>query len=780
MKFKKSSFFVPFFLLWFGLGLASAPAQLEKFLNTGIDEDAAKQSTPEQLKVELLGWQKEIETSQALLEKSDPADMDGISSDDVDRRRRLLEDAHLAITRHLSIIEMLKTAEDELTTAKEAGEKWRSFEESRPYSILMLDGLVDRREALAEKLTTQKSSLNIFRTSLDTLLAAAKNAEKETQSAEAAFAKLESEDKAARWKLETARLAQRALFVRASSLKGNISASEDLLAASKEQLKLLDRKIEMARKYTLFSEKDLQQVKQASEDRQADLQKHLKEARGEMVAASARREKTRKALEQTSALGDLEALEMAKLEYETAVTEVETLQKIAESLESYVLLESFVPEAYMLRRTALKSDEAAERQAATKSLLTLNERLEAWEIVAKNELDAVEANLARLEGSITVLPKDDPKLTLLNRQLEMLQENRDLIERAYASVTSQRHVLSRWVNGFQGETKIPWYQPLLNTVNRSTDYVKRVWNVPISSYEVVRKEGKAELTETRYVSLGTAFLAVVLFVIAYFVAIRLLIRVQNAMVERHLIGENQARTLRNWVSFVVGLLLALATLSWLSIPLTIFAFLAGALAIGVGFGTQTIIKNFISGIILLFERKVRVGDIVDVGGTLGVVSEINTRSSIVRGFDGIENLIPNSLFLENTVVNWTLSSRFLRKELTLGVAYGTPPNTVIDLMIETAERHGLILKDPAPFAIFENFGDNSLDFRMYYWIEMNDKTNGLVVGSDLRIMIEKRLTDLEIGVPYPQRDIHLDISKPLQVELKTPESDRNIPSQKLP
>ena len=122
-----------------------------------------------------------------------------------------------------------------------------------------------------------------------------------------------------------------------------------------------------------------------------------------------------------------------------------------------------------------------------------------------------------------------------------------------------------------------------------------------------------------------------------------------------------------------ALLLALATLNWLSIPLTIFAFLAGALAIGVGFGTQTIIKNFISGIILLVERKIRVGDIIEVDGTLGVVSEINTRSSIVRGFNGIENLIPNSLFLDNRVVNWTLNSRFLRRELKVGVAYGTPP-----------------------------------------------------------------------------------------------------------
>jgi small-conductance mechanosensitive channel len=185
-------------------------------------------------------------------------------------------------------------------------------------------------------------------------------------------------------------------------------------------------------------------------------------------------------------------------------------------------------------------------------------------------------------------------------------------------------------------------------------------------------------------------------------------------------------------------------LNWLNIPLTIFAFLAGALAIGVGFGTQTIIKNFISGIILLFERKVRVGDIIEVDGINGVVSEINTRSSIVRGFNGIENLIPNSLFLENRVVNWTLNNRLLRRELTVRVALGSPSQKIIEILGEVADRHGLILKTPAPIATFSHFGDNSIDFSLYFWVELNDKTNGLVVDSDLRLMIEKRFDELDI------------------------------------
>jgi small-conductance mechanosensitive channel len=178
-----------------------------------------------------------------------------------------------------------------------------------------------------------------------------------------------------------------------------------------------------------------------------------------------------------------------------------------------------------------------------------------------------------------------------------------------------------------------------------------------------------------------------------------------------------------------------------------------------------LIKNFISGIILLFERKVRVGDIVDVGGLTGTVVEINTRSSVVRGFDGVEALIPNAEFLETRVVNWTLTNSKVRREVRVGVAYGTQPQVILDLLLEVANRHGLVLKDPPPLASFEEFGDNSLMFLLQFWIEVGGKVNAVVVMSDLRLMIEKRLTEMGIGVPYPQRDIHLQTTEPLRLAM---------------
>ncbi len=180
---------------------------------------------------------------------------------------------------------------------------------------------------------------------------------------------------------------------------------------------------------------------------------------------------------------------------------------------------------------------------------------------------------------------------------------------------------------------------------------------------------------------------------------------------------------------------------------------------------QTLIKNFISGIIVLAERKIRVGDILDVDGIVGTVAEVNTRSSIIRSADDVETMIPNSVFLENRVTNWTLTSNKMRRSLRVGVAYGTQPQKVMEILTEVADRHGLVLKDPAPFAIFEDFGDNALIFSLYFWIRLGGGTNGIVVASDLRLMIDKRFTEAGIGVPFPQRDMHLTTDKPIQVQI---------------
>ncbi len=215
----------------------------------------------------------------------------------------------------------------------------------------------------------------------------------------------------------------------------------------------------------------------------------------------------------------------------------------------------------------------------------------------------------------------------------------------------------------------------------------------------------------------------------------------------------------------VGLaLLVIYALNAVHIPFTAFAFLGGALAIGVGFGTQTMLKNFISGLILIFERPLRVGDVVEVEGITGRIKTIGMRASVIQHFDGIDTLIPNSNLLENQVTNWTFSSTIIRHFILVGVAYGSPTREAARILLSVAREHGLVLDDPEPEVRFEDFGDNALMFRLLFWLDTT-KTQRDPLASNLRFMIDNAFADAGIVIAFPQRDVHFDPANPLRVEL---------------
>ncbi|RDV25507.1 mechanosensitive ion channel protein [Alteromonas aestuariivivens] len=202
--------------------------------------------------------------------------------------------------------------------------------------------------------------------------------------------------------------------------------------------------------------------------------------------------------------------------------------------------------------------------------------------------------------------------------------------------------------------------------------------------------------------------------------------------------------------------LIITVLDILNVPLTAFAFLSGAIAIGVGFGAQNIVNNFISGWILMWERPIRIGDFLEVDNARGSVESINTRSTRIRRVDGVHMLIPNSKLLENTVINWTLIDRLTRTSVRVGVAYGSPCRTVANLIEQAASQHEHILKEPHPTVIFDDFGDNALVFEVYFWVNATVERDLRIIRSDVRFAIDELFNDAGIVIAFPQRDVHLD------------------------
>lgn len=213
---------------------------------------------------------------------------------------------------------------------------------------------------------------------------------------------------------------------------------------------------------------------------------------------------------------------------------------------------------------------------------------------------------------------------------------------------------------------------------------------------------------------------------------------------------NAISTSIHYVALLLGFFLAFAATG---ADLNKFAVLAGAFGVGLGFGLQNVVANFVAGLILIFERPIMTGDHVEVGTVIGVVKQIGLRSTTVRTLLGAEVIVPNGKLVAEEVTNWTLSDKQRRLDLDVGVKYGTDPQTVIELLIQVAAEHPDILDTPHPRALMVGFGDSSLNFQLRVWT-LNAEAR-VAILSDLHVRVDNALKAAGIEIPFPQRDVHL-------------------------
>ena len=219
------------------------------------------------------------------------------------------------------------------------------------------------------------------------------------------------------------------------------------------------------------------------------------------------------------------------------------------------------------------------------------------------------------------------------------------------------------------------------------------------------------------------------------------------------------------VFFGILILVVITALGLLGIPLTAFAFATGALAIGIGFGAQNIINNFISGWILMAERPIRIDDFIELDDATGVVEQVGTRSTRIRRSDGVHMLVPNSLLLERTVVNWTLVDEEIRTSVRVGVAYGSLAKKVAELILQAVADQVESKAEPAPSVVFEDFGDNALIFDAFFWCDVGGEKALREIRSAIRFRISELFEKNDIVIAFPQRDVHLDAGGPLEIRL---------------
>lgn len=269
----------------------------------------------------------------------------------------------------------------------------------------------------------------------------------------------------------------------------------------------------------------------------------------------------------------------------------------------------------------------------------------------------------------------------------------------------------------------------------------------------------------RQITVGRLVLALFYLVLGWWIVGRLSRLTGSRLLRRFALDPGAAAAVGTLVRYVLVVLVVVFAVWSAGIPLTIFTLAGGALAIGVGFGSQNLVANFISGLILLMERPVKPGDMVEVGGTLGLVEGVGARCTRVRTFDNVHVLVPNSQLLENPVTNWTYADDLVRVKLSVGVAYGSPVRQVEQLLRQALGEHPKVLADPAPTVFFEEFGDSALLFEAQCWITMRSILEKKRVLSDLRFRIDELFRDAGIVIAFPQQDVHVDLAAPLEVRL---------------
>lgn len=223
-------------------------------------------------------------------------------------------------------------------------------------------------------------------------------------------------------------------------------------------------------------------------------------------------------------------------------------------------------------------------------------------------------------------------------------------------------------------------------------------------------------------------------------------------------------TISSYVIWAVGLILALGLLG---VNATSLAVVFGALSIGIGFGLQNIFNNFISGLILLFERPIQVGDYVEINGMWAEVKRINVRATIVQTFDNATVIIPNSDFISQQVTNWSFKDQRMRRHVDVGVAYGSDIELVRSTLLEIADGVPQILKVPSPDVLFLDHGDSALVFRLRYWTHVD---NYFSTSTDIRFKLDERFRERGIEIAFPQRDLHIRSADPGIFSADTPAS----------
>jgi len=663
--------------------------------------------------------------------------------------------AHVNALRNLA--EVRRTGQDGAATRK----AWKGFGQKPPYDITLVDdwwAQVRRKAREIEAAQIEQRLVdNMFeqeKKTLKTAQQAKRQADEQLQTSNnpAQVARL-------RWQAELAGLDSRYSEARLGMFETlRILLAETLTNQQAEQQWLAEKATQASRMLKFSKlELDAQLAKLAEQSSALGQRTALAEAEEQQAQNELAR--IRKQTNVLHSADSQQLLETARIEADAADGRLSSLR-----LMSYGT--SLMQQAWQQRYQGMQAHDSHSLQQTADIIEGFLGRADEWRSAVQADSDRIQANLALLGAQLAEWKPELGDRRLVERQYHAYRTRDALLRQNQNQIEQMEGMLYNWqqINRLANQD-VSWTSRLHGEWTAAASAVAAVWNFELITVDdTIVVEGR-EIAGKRSVTLGKMIQVLLILVLGLWLTGRISAYARRRLLARYAGEESAALLWLRLASIGMGVGLVVLALLTAHIPLTAFAFMGGALALGLGFGAQNILNNFISGMILLVEKPIKLGDIVEVDGIRGRVQDIGSRCCQVQRFDGIDMLIPNSVFLERTVTNWTLSDQLLRFSVMVGIAYGSPIETAMRLIREAVTAHMAVLKVPLPLVLLEDFGDNALQLRVDYWLDISLQDNSRQVSSEIRLGIEKRFAEHGIAIPFPQRDVHLDSHEPIRVEM---------------
>lgn len=664
-------------------------------------------------------------------------------------RQALLEQIVRGYDEQLSDVQRMAEARQRHADTIRNNNEWKGIPGSPPYSIFLADQLWDAvysLELAVEGLQSQRELLSLrFEQAREAQATAEARLRQVSERLEAAKnAALVGQERRLH-DLVALRARVASVLLEAAQLSRRRVEAE--LDGTRARLAFEQRRFDAVSAHVIFTENDLAQIRSRLDKEHLHMEEKLKATFTERQRQSQAVQEAERRLNRLGSkhTGKAEAEETpeisrAKVTVELAQARMDNLLVQSDLLQQSMNVVAGERQLWESRFAIAHATEAGKARETYKHFTPFFDNFLTSRNYLRQQSGVVSGQISELENRIRhaqVLQQ-----AVLQDLFRVFHERQEIYTHALHRMDEAARFMERWRTEFKQQQKnLSLLDHLDEGLVRSGNFLKEMWRYELFSAEdTIEVDGKT-MTGSRSVTVGKTLTALIIFLIGYVVCVHVSRTIGRLAAAKFGMAQDVANLVRQWSQAFLVTFLIVLSFTWVKIPLTIFAFLGGAFAIGAGFGAQTLLKNVISGILVLIERPLRVGDLIEVDNVRGRVTSIGLRSSTIRDVKGMETLIPNSSFLERYLTNWTYSSRLGRFSLRVGVPYGIAAQQVAELLSALALQHPTVLKQPPPQVLLDEFGSQARIFTMNYWLEIAPEIDPNGIASELRFAIEQKFTE---------------------------------------